>query len=44
MMTALSTVLRVMMTEWGRLLLAVGNAVKDMLGMGVSSRLVGAFL
>jgi hypothetical protein len=40
-MTAPLTVLRVMMTEWRRLLLAMG---KDMLGMRISSELAGALL
>ena len=44
MMTAPLTVPRVMMTEWGRLLLAVGNAVKDMSGVRVSSGMAGALL
>jgi hypothetical protein len=44
MMTAPSTVPRVIMTEQGRLLLAVGNAVKDMSGVMVSSRMAGALL
>jgi hypothetical protein len=40
MMTALSTVLSVMITEQGR----VGNAVKDMSGVMVSSGMSGALL
>ena len=43
-MTAPSTVPSVMMTERGRLLLDVGNAVKDMSGVMVSSGMSGALL
>ena len=44
MMTAPSTVPRVLMTERGRLLLFVGNVVKDMSGVMVSSEVSGALL